>query len=111
MKRLFGLRGRERPLAETLGAEEIDKRAADGDGDGAVELKKTTASFCMSAARIEEHEGEAGHGDERRERVERNTEWAREIGSADAEKDHSNLLKRKLEQDARDDEHGDDLRE
>ena len=65
----------------------------------------------MGAARIEEHEGEAGHGDERRQWVERNAKWAREIGAADAEKNHSNLLKRELEQDARDDENSDDLRE
>jgi len=62
---------------------------ADGDGDGAVELEEAAAAFCMCAARIEEHEGEAGHGDERRQRVKRDAEWAREIGTADAEKDDS----------------------
>ena len=92
--RLFGLGGRERPLAETVSAEEIDDRAADGDCDGSGKaFEEAAAAFCVSAARIEEHEGEAGHGDERREGIEGNAEGAREIGAADAEKNHSNLLK------------------
>src|SRR5580698_2049481 len=110
MKRLVGLRRRERPLAEAMGTEEIDDRAADCDSDGSIKFEEAAAPFCVGAARVEEHEGEAGHGNERRERIERNSEGTREIGMADAEQDHAYLLQRKLEQDARNNEHGDDLR-
>ena len=94
-----------------MGAEKIDCGSADGDGDGAIEFEEAAAALRMGAARIEEHEGEAGHGGERRERIEGNAEGTRKIGAADAEKDNAELLQEELEQDARDDEHGDDLGE
>ena len=78
-----------------MGAEEVDGGSADGDGNCAVELEEAAASFCLGAARIEEHEGEAGQGGERRERVEGNAEGTRKIGAADAEKDDADLLQRR----------------
>lgn len=111
LDRLVGLWRSEGPLAEMMGAEEINCGSADGDGDGSVEFEEAATSFCLGTAGIEEHEGEARHGDERRKRVERNAEGTGKIGAADAKQDDADLLQGELEEDARDDEHGDDLRQ
>ncbi len=103
--------GRVGPLVKVVGAEEIDCGSADGDGDGSVKFEEAAASFCLGAARIEKHEGEARHGGDGWERVEGNAEGAREIGAANAEQDDADLLQRELKKNAGDDEHGDDLGE
>jgi len=60
---------------------------------------------------VDEEKSEAGHGEERRQRIEWHAEGAREIGTPDAQKDDADLLQEELQQDARDDQQSDDLRE
>src|ERR1039458_592650 len=68
-----GGRRRERPLAEAMGAEQIEQRSGGGDSRGDGELFKGVGA-------IDEEKSEAGHGEERRQRIERHAEGAREIG-------------------------------
>ena len=63
----------ERPLPEPPGAEEINQRAGDGDcgGDGKPPER---------VGAVDQQKAESGHGDERRQRIERNPEGPRQIG-------------------------------
>jgi len=102
--RICGRRRRERPLAQTVGAEEIEQRSGDGDARG-------DRQFFHGVDAVDEEKSETCHGKERRQRIERHAEGARKIGALDAQQNHADLLQEELQQNARDDKQGDDLRE
>src|SRR5208282_6295659 len=60
-------------------------------------------------ATVDENEEKAGHGRKRRQWIEGHAEGTREFRTLYAQPHHTDLLKEKLQQDARDDQHGDDL--
>ena len=97
-------RAQKWPLAQSPGADEVDGCSGDGD-----EGSNEESAECVAA--VEQDENESGNGGKRGQRVERDLEGAIELGALHAEQHDASLLKKELQKDAGDDEHGDDLRE
>ena len=87
---------------QAAGPDSIDQCAGEGDSGGDGE-----AAESMRA--VDQDEREAGHGGERRERIERDAEGTVQLGPLDAQEDDAHVLQEELEKDARDDQHSDDL--
>src|ERR1035437_762376 len=86
------------PLGQTAGAGQVDRGAGEGYSSGYGE-------GGGGGGAVGKDEDKTGNCNQRRQRVKRNAEWARQLGPLDAEKHDANLLEEKLEQDAGNHQH------